>query len=198
MRLFVNNSRRQFEHQIRPFFHPLYQAALRMTRQVEWAEDLTQDTLVRAYERFDNYRAGTNFRAWLFTILTHTYLNDCERAKRRPVTASYEVARQHGELPEFDESENETDPLEILLTNVLDERIQGALDRVHEEFRLAVLLVDVENLSYQQASEALHVPIGTVRSRVFRGRSLLRALLERDPAGKTRDKSEMSPAMAYR
>ena len=178
MRLFVTNSRRQFEQQIRPFFHPLYQAALRMTRQVEWAEDLTQDTLVRAYERYPSYPSETNFRAWLFTILTHTYLNDCERAKRRPVTASYEEASLYGEVRDFVVSDGDNDPLAILMTHFLDERLQGALDRLPDEFRLAVLLVDVENLSYQQAAEALHIPIGTVRSRVFRGRAHLRAALE--------------------
>jgi len=164
-----------------------------MTRQVEWAEDLTQDTLVRAYERYPNFTQGTNFRAWLFTILTHTYLNDCERAKRRPVTASYETAYQCGEIRETADADgdhaNQNDPLEILLTHVLDERIQGALDRLPDEFRLAVLLVDVENLSYQQAAEALHVPIGTVRSRVFRGRSHLRAILE--------SSSQTSRALTY-
>lgn len=177
MRLFVGNSRRQFEQQAQTVFAPLYQAALRLTRQVEWAEDLTQDTLIRAYERYDSFTPGTNFRAWLFTILTHTYLNDCERAKRRPVTASY--AATAGSLEwEYADQDAEHDPVTALMTQVLDERLQSALDTLPEEFRLAIILVDLEELPYQQAAEALHVPIGTVRSRVFRGRSHLRAALE--------------------
>ena len=176
MRLFAGNSRRQFEQQAKQYFQPLYQAALRMARQVEWAEDLTQDTLVRAYERYHLFTPGTNFRAWLFTILTHIYLNDCERAKRRPVTASFELTSVHDTILEFADSDN--DPLAVLMTNLLDERLQGALDALPDEFRLAVILVDLEDFSYQQAAEALHIPIGTVRSRVFRGRAHLRTALE--------------------
>lgn len=178
MRLFASGSRRQFEQQTRPYFQPLYHAALRLTRQVEWAEDLTQDVLVRAYERYDTYMPGTNYRAWLFTILTHTYLNDCERAKRRPKTAGFEMANAHEERRICSGDDEESDPVAILMTQVLDERLQGALDALPEEFRLAVILVDVENLTYQQAADALHVPIGTVRSRVFRGRAHLRTALE--------------------
>ena len=178
MRLFVGNSRRQFEQQARVYFAPLYQAALRLTRQVEWAEDLTQDTLVRAYERYESFTSGTNFRAWLFTILTHTYLNDCERARRRPVTENFAVASAQGHAWEHADPDAEHDPVTAMMTQVLDERLQGALDSLPEEFRLAIILVDLEELSYQQAAEALHVPIGTVRSRVFRGRSHLRAALE--------------------
>ena len=88
MWIFGGNKRRQFEQLARPLVKPLYQTALRLTRQKERAEDLTQDTLVRAYERFHLFTPGTNFRAWLFTILTHLYLNDCERASRRPSLVS--------------------------------------------------------------------------------------------------------------
>ena len=178
MRLFGGNSRRHFEQQAHAYFAPLYQAALRLTRQVEWAEDLTQDTLVRAYERYESFTPGTNFRAWLFMILTHTYLNDCERARRRPVTASYATASAQGHDWEYADPEAEHDPVVAVMMQVLDERLQGALDHLPEEFRLAIILVDLEELSYQQAAEALHVPIGTVRSRVFRGRSHLRTALE--------------------
>ena len=177
MRLFVRSTRRQFEQQTQPYFQPLYQAALRLTRQVEWAEDLTQDVLVRAYERYDAYTPGTNYRAWLFTILTHTYLNDCERAKRRPRMAELDITDALDEHRHWAEDEDASDPVAILMTQVLDERLQNALDSLLEEFRLAVILVDLESLSYQQAALALHVPIGTVRSRVFRGRAQLRAAL---------------------
>ncbi len=180
MRLFSGGQRRQFERLVKPLAKPLFHAALRLTRQNEWAEDLTQDTLVRAYERFDLFKPGTNFRAWLFTILTHTYLNDCERGKRRPITTSFDSANLQGSTWEFPAPAEENDPAALLLVNTLDERLQTALDALGEEYRTAVILVDMEELSYQEAADALGIPIGTVRSRVSRGRSQLRQALSKE------------------
>lgn len=149
-----------------------------MTRHREWAEDLTQDTLLRAYERFGLFQAGTNFRAWLFTILTNTYLNDVERGKRRPITTTFEVA-DAGEAWDFP-APPECDPAEMLTLQMLDEKLQQALDALPDDFRMAVLLTDVEEMSYQETAEALGVPIGTVRSRVSRGRAMLRKMLTRN------------------
>jgi RNA polymerase sigma-70 factor (ECF subfamily) len=185
MGLFSGAQRRQFERLTRPLLKPLYQTALRMTRQTEWAEDLTQDTLIRAYERFEMFKTGTNFRAWLFTILTHNYLNDCERAKRRPLSTSIHTANENGEAWDFPSGDVEGDPQAALLTNILPERLQEALDSLPDDFRLAVLLVDMEDLPYQDAADALRLPVGTIRSRVSRGRMLLRRYLERG-AGKIR------------
>jgi RNA polymerase sigma-70 factor (ECF subfamily) len=168
------SQRRQFESLVEPLLRPLFRAALRRTRQTEWAEDLTQDTLIRAYERFGQFSPGTNFRAWLFTILTHLYLNDCERARRRPVTISLST---DGAMWDMAAPEALHDPEALLLTHVMDEDLEAALERLPEEFRIAILLVDVEEMTYQEAAYALGVPIGTVRSRVSRGRALLRRLL---------------------
>lgn len=178
MNFFGGKQRREFERLAKPLLKPLYHAALRLTRQTEWAEDLTQDTLMRAYERFTLFQPGTNFRAWLFTILTHTYLNDCERIKRRPVTASYDAPNAQGETWDFPAARETTDPARVLLANVMEERIQQALDALGEEFRVAVILVDMEELSYQEASDALGIPLGTIRSRVSRGRAQLRKWLQ--------------------
>ena len=179
MALFSGLQRRQFERLTRPLLKPLYQTALRMTRQTEWAEDLTQDTLIRAYERFELFKSGTNFRAWLFTILTHTYLNDRERAQRRPATASIHTASENGEAWDFPSTEVGSDPQAALLTNILPERLQNALDSLPEDFRLAVILIDLEDLPYQDAADILGLPVGTMRSRVSRGRMLMRKYLER-------------------
>ena len=160
----------------KPLIKPLYQAALRMTRQREWAEDLVQDTLIRAYERIELFKAGTNFRAWLFTILTNTYLNDCERGRRRPLTTSFDVMGVNGSIWEFPATE-ENDPVFVLMAHVLEDQLQSALDALSDEFRLAVLLVDIEEMSYQEAADALSVPIGTIRSRVSRGRFQIRQYL---------------------
>ncbi len=183
MRFFGGSQRHQFERLVKPLARPLFHAALRLTRQTEWAEDLTQDTLIRAYERFGQFTPGTNFRAWLFTILTHLYLNDCERARRRPQTASLDAAGDDGAPWDFPASDAAHNPETLLLTQALDEEVQTALDSLLEEFRLAVLLVDVEEMTYEEAACALQVPIGTVRSRVSRGRAALRRLLS--PAAPT-------------
>ena len=161
----------------KPFVKSLYHAALRLTRQNEWAEDLTQDTLIRAYERFDLFQSGTNFRAWMFTILMHIYLNDCERGKRRPLTTSFDTCLE-GSTWEFP-APPESDPAELLTSGLLDDQLQAALDALPEEFRLAVILVDIEDMAYQEAADALHIPIGTVRSRVSRGRAQMRRILTR-------------------
>ncbi len=171
--------RRQFERLIRPQVKPLYQMALRLTRQTEWAEDLTQDALIRAYERFHQFESGTNFRAWLFTILTHLYLNDVERARRRPLTTSMDTAGEEGLFWDFPDASVLQNPAEALLLNVLPEELQAALDSLTEEFRLAIILVDLQELAYQEAADALEVPVGTVRSRVSRGRAMMRRTLEK-------------------
>jgi len=181
MRLFSGGQRRQFERLAKPLLKPLYHAALRMARQKEWAEDLTQDTLIRAYERFELFMPGTNFRAWLFTILTHTYLNDCERGKRRPLTASFDSVNVQGSTWEFPAPEANNDPVVLLMVDTLDERLQAALDALPDDYRLAVVLVDLEDMSYQEAADALKIPIGTVRSRVSRGRAQMRHALRSDP-----------------
>lgn len=177
MWLFGGDKRRKFEQLARPLLKPLYQTALRLTRQTEWAEDLTQDTLVRAYERFHLFTPGTNFRAWLFTILTRLYLNDCERARRRPSLVSLQPDGDEGEERDFPSRDASGDPEAALLQNVLPEDIQNALDALPEEFRVAVILVDLEDLSYQEVATALDAPVGTIRSRVSRGRGLLKKML---------------------
>ncbi len=182
MALFSGAQRRQFERLTKPLLKPLYQTALRMTRQTEWAEDLTQDTLIRAYERFEMFTAGTNFRAWLFTILTHTYLNDRERAKRRPVSTSIHAGGENDAVWDFPSSDVESDPQAALLTTILPEQLQAALDSLPDDFRVAVILVDMEDLPYQDAADAMGLPVGTIRSRVSRGRMLMRRYLQRGAA----------------
>ena len=110
MPFFLGSRRRQFEKMVRPLLKPLYQAAFRLTRQAEWAEDLTQDTLVRAYERYHLFMQGTNFRAWLFTILTNLYLNDCERLKRHPAQVSLYSHSDSEEAWDFPSHRTEENP----------------------------------------------------------------------------------------
>ncbi len=180
MSLFSSSKRRQFEKVAMPFYKSLFQAAYRLTRQREWAEDLLQETMVRAYERFELFKPGTNCKGWLLTILTRCYLNDLDKGRRRPLTTSFDAVGPESRLWDFAAPEDSTNPVSIVMNQVIDHQIEAALDSLTEDFRVAVLLVDVEEISYQEAADALEIPIGTVRSRVFRGRMQIRQALVRE------------------
>ncbi len=154
----------------------LYGAALRMARSPDDAQDLTQETLVRAYAAFDRFERGSNFRAWLLRILTNAYISRCRRGQR----VRFEPLEE-AETPEFRSVAGERplrgEPEHALMAGVLDEEIEAALAGLSEGVRLVVLLVDVEGLPYEEAAAALGVPVGTVRSRLNRGREQLRQAL---------------------
>ncbi len=155
----------------------LYGAALRMTRNPDDAHDLTQDALVRAYEAFDSFTPGTNFRAWLLRILTNCYINNYRRRQRVTFLAWDELTDINDEGPEATCFAVPDEPETALLSNALDAEIEAALARLSEAVRLTLLLVDVEELSYEEAAAVLEVPVGTVRSRLNRGRDQMRRLL---------------------
>jgi RNA polymerase sigma-70 factor (ECF subfamily) len=175
------HDRARFEEEALEHLDALYRTALRMTRSPQDAEDLVQDTLVRAYRFYDRYEPGTNFRAWLFRILTNTYINTYRRRQVRPRESSLEdteefflynqLARQHAEGIDGVE--------DTVLDRLGADAIQRAIDRLPPQFRTAVQLADVEGLSYAEIAGATGVAKGTVMSRLFRGRRLLqRALWE--------------------
>lgn len=152
----------------------LYGAALRMTRNPDDAHDLTQDTLVRAYEAFDSFTPGSNFRAWLLRILTNCHIT-LYRRRQRVTFLPWDEMQDDG--PAEARSAALDEPETALLTEALDSEIEAALARLSPAVRLTLLLVDVEELSYEEAAAALQVPVGTVRSRLNRGREQMRALL---------------------
>ena len=178
MAFFSGAKRRQFERECKLLFKPLFHAAFRLARNREWAEDLTQETLIRAYEKYDLFVPGTNFRAWLFTILTHTYLNDRDRLSRRPAVSSIYTTGEDGEAWDFPSQDAGGDPQAALLLNILPSDLQDALDALPDEFRVVIILIDLEDMTYQDAANALTVPVGTVRSRVSRGRMMMRRFIE--------------------
>lgn len=148
-----------------------------MTGSYADAEDLTQEALVKAYVAFDQFAIGTNFRAWLLRILTNTHINRYRRSCRTPNTVGWEDVTEGGRrIPQ----ERSGDPLpeDQVLQDVQDEVIGPALQALPDEFREAVVLSDMHDLSYKEISEALGIPLGTVRSRIFRGRRLLRNALQ--------------------
>ena len=156
----------------------LYSAALRMTRNKSDAEDLVQETYLRAYKGFGNFEMGTNLRAWLFRILTNTYINSYRAKQRRPQETELNDVEDlylYRKISGVDQaSRSAEDTLFDLFT---DDEVKAALENLPEQFRLPVLLADVEEFSYKEIAEMLGIPIGTVMSRLHRGRKAMQKAL---------------------
>ncbi|HVZ23189.1 MAG TPA: sigma-70 family RNA polymerase sigma factor [Vicinamibacterales bacterium] len=163
-----------FATEVLGFLDPLYATALRLTRNRADAEDLVQDTLVKALRFADRFERGTNLKAWLYTILHNTWRNRRRDAAREPVEAASDRIEQAAQGTGAGEVET---PEAVLLRDTLDADLQAALDALPVVFREAVWLRDVEEFSYAEIAAMLDVPIGTVMSRISRGRRLLFELL---------------------
>lgn len=162
--------RAQFEAIALPFAKPLYNTARRLTHRPEDASDLVQETYLRAYRTFHNFVPGTNCKAWLFTVLYSVFVNKYRKQQREPESVSIEELEEkfHHLL-----AAAEWEPHWTLNPQEVGTEVDQALKQLPEAFRLAVLLVDVEELSYEEAAAVLNCPVGTVRSRLFRARKLL-------------------------
>ncbi len=162
------------------FMPGLYSAALRMTRNRADAEDLVQETYLKAYRSFGSFTEGTNLRAWLYRILTNTYINSYRAAQRRPETTDVEDVEElylYKRLAGSGGSDQGRSAEDEALDRFTDEDVKAALEALPEAFRMAVLLADVEGFSYKEISEITEVPIGTVMSRIHRGRRALQKAL---------------------
>lgn len=161
-----------FEKQAEKVFPSVFGTALRLTRSREEAEDLAQEAIVRAYEAFDRFD-GSNFKAWILRIVTNLYINKYRARQRGPMLhsiddeAASEPVAAEGDIPD-----------RILFDNAVGAEVEEALGKVPVDFRTAVVLSDIEGLSYQEIADATGVPIGTVRSRLARGRAMLRRSLQ--------------------
>jgi len=173
--------KREFEKIAFQYMDSLYSTALRFTRNVEEAEDLVQDTYLRAFRFFDKFQQGTNFKAWIFKILTNTFINKYRKKARTPQQVQLDKVAyglenensnksQMGEWTGYDESK---------YSNLFDDDITAALAQLSEDFRMVVLLADIEGFSYKEIAQIIGRPSGTVMSRLFRGRRMLQRILDK-------------------
>lgn len=180
MRYLVNpvssKKQRAFNAEILPHLDSLYNYALRLTTDQSDAEDLVQDSIVKAYRFFDSYEKGTNAKAWLFRILKNSFINNYRKHQKLPQSVDYDEVSPYFESVRSEQMET-TDLENIIFRNLMDDNFTSALAKLPEDFRTVVLLCDVDGFTYEEISNMLDVPIGTIRSRLHRGRNLLKTEL---------------------
>jgi RNA polymerase sigma-70 factor (ECF subfamily) len=168
-----------FETEALAFLDALYRTALRMTRSEAEAEDLVQETYIKAFRHRDQFTPGTNLKAWLFRILTNTFINQYRRKAARPDTTELDDVEEsilYRHMRDVNPGSASPDPEAVLIDNTVSSEVKEALEALPEKFRTTVLL-DVEGFSYKEIAQMLDIPIGTVMSRLHRGRKFLQKRL---------------------
>jgi RNA polymerase sigma-70 factor (ECF subfamily) len=174
----TNNQTRhfEFEHAVVPHMSAMYNFALRMTAHEEDAQDLVQETLLKAFRFFDSFEKGTNCKAWLFRILKNSFINKYRKTSKEPNKIDYDEVKEF-----FNTVKDDTvDPNDLenqLFGELLDDEITIALQKLPIDFRTVVILCDIEGMTYEEIAETVGCPVGTVRSRLHRGRNLLKDAL---------------------
>ncbi len=170
---------RLFEEQALPLLDQLYGGAMRLTRNPQDAEDLIQETYLKAYSNFDSFKQGTNLKAWLYRIMTNTYINSYRKAKRRPLESS---ADELSDFQLYTTAGHDSTGLESAEVEALkqmpDSEISEAMNDLPEDYRMVVYYADVVGLAYKEIADVMGTPLGTVMSRLHRGRKLLREALK--------------------
>ncbi len=181
-----NDARALFEEQAIPYMDQLYAAAMRMTRNPADAADLVQDTFVKAFAAFGQFRQGTNLKAWLYRILTNTFINGYRKNQRNPYQGTIDELEdwQLGGAESVTQGRSTRSAEAEAIDHLPDSDVKDALQSIPEDFRMAVYFADVEGFSYQEIADIMKTPVGTVMSRLHRGRRMLRELL----AGYARDR----------
>lgn len=168
---------KRFERDALQYMNQLYAAAMRYTKNPEDAQDLVQDTYIKAYNSFHQFEPGTNLKAWLYRVLTTTFINNYRKDQRRPQTSDSELEDWQLAEASSHTSDQGKSTEDVVLENLPDSDIKNALAQIPEEFRMVVYLADVEGFSYKEIAEIVGVPTGTVMSRLHRGRKQLREKL---------------------
>lgn len=166
----------EFEREALPHIDALYNFALRMTGDPDDADDLLQDTYLKAYRFFDKFEKGTNCKAWLFRIMKNSYINLYRKNSKEPDKVDYEEIQNFYNTIRADSSDP-NDLQEQLFGNLLDDDVTKAIESLPEDFRTVVILCDIEGFTYEEIAQFVECPIGTVRSRLHRGRKMLREKL---------------------
>jgi len=169
----ADEKRASFEREALVHLDAMYRVALRLTGNPADAEDLVQDTTLRAYRSWDRFTLGTNAKGWLLTILRNLFINEYRRRRRHPETVDLDTIEPFAVF----EKVQEDDPQGAFFDHIVDEEVLRAVDALPEVFREAVTLSDVEGLSYEEIAKVLDVPVGTVKSRLYRGRRMLQGKL---------------------
>lgn len=172
--------RERFQALVEEHLDGLFGAALRLARNRPRAEDLLQETFLRAWRSFHTFRPGTNARAWLYRILMNAYIDGYRKATREPEVVDQEDVDEfylYTKVQESDDLRRAGNPEEVLLSRLMDADVKGALDSLPDAFREVVILADIEGFSYKEIAEILSIPIGTVMSRLHRGRRQLQVKL---------------------
>ncbi len=172
-------SREEFEKVALPHHDRLYTAAFYLTRNEADAEELVQEAYLRAFRFFHQFEPGTNCRAWLLSILRNVFINRYRQSKQQPGMVNWEtIDETYAAMVAEHEMQDKTNPETVLYSRAMDSEVQQALKELPEDFRTAIILVDIEELSYDEAAEIMECPVGTVRSRLSRGRRLLQVRLK--------------------
>lgn len=170
---------KRFTEEAMPLLDQLYGGALRMTRNPQDAEDLVQETYLKAFNAFDSFKPGTNLKAWLYRIMTNAYINTYRKKQRRPTETSTEDMTDHQLYTTSSHDSTGLESAEVAaLKGMPNGRISEAFDELNEDYRMVVYMADVEDMAYKEIAEALDIPLGTVMSRLHRGRKQLRVLLK--------------------
>ena len=169
--------RKEYEAEALPHMDALYRTALRMTKNESDAQDLVQEALIKAYRNWDKFESGSNCRAWLFKIMTNIFINDYRSKSRAPVSVNVDDIDDnylYGQLAQFGPSEN---PERQLFAKIFDDDVKKAIEELPDDFRMVVVLSFLEGFSYQEIADIADLQLGTVKSRLHRGRKLLQKQL---------------------
>jgi len=161
-----------------PYREQLFKSALRMTRSVEDAEDLIQETYLKAFKYYERFAEGTNFKAWLFKIMKNTFINSYRKKKLQPPRVDFDDVQEGLEETLLDAAHDSlTDPASGVLAGEMDHDVRQSLLNLPHDYKMVVLLADLEGFSYKEIADILEVPVGTVMSRLYRGRRMLERTL---------------------